>query len=561
MNNSAIAEHFTLLSRLMDIHGENAFKSKTYSIAAFYIERLEEQLTHIDRDKHGSIKGLGASVASKVAELIDTGHMTALDELMANTPPGIVEMLELKGLGPKKIHIIWKEMGIGSIGELEYACNENRLTRYKGFGAKTQIKILESISFYNQNKGHFLYSQIHEIYPSIQTYLENLFGKGAVWNTGNYYRQLPTLYELEFIVAAPLEGVIKKFQTAYPPELLEQTDHSVLYKLNNGLRLKIYSIQKNIPQFLFETSSSPGFAEAFKKKYYPEDFETIPFSDEAAIFEKVQLPFIPAPLRESVTIIDRAAKNELPQLIEAKDIKGIIHNHSNWSDGLFTIEEMAKALMAKGMEYLVISDHSKSATYANGLTEERILQQQKQIDELNKQLAPFKIFKSIECDILGDGSLDYSNEVLKSFDLVIASIHSNLYMSETKAMERLLRAIENPYTTILGHLTGRLLLSRNGYPIDHKKIIDACVANNVVIEINANPHRLDLDWSWIEYALSRNALLSVNPDAHTIEGFDDVQYGVIASQKGGLTAASNLSSFSLKAFEEFITKRKAAINR
>ena len=561
MNNSAIADHFSLLSRLMDIHGENAFKSKTYSITAFHIERLEEQLTHIDRSKHSSIKGLGASVALKIAELIDTGHMTALQQLLANTPQGIVEMLELKGLGPKKIHVIWKEMGIGSIGELEYACNENRLTRYKGFGEKTQLKILESISFYNQNKGHFLYSQIHEIYPSIQAYLERLFGKDALWNTGNYYRQLPTLYELEFIVAAPLKSIQQKFQTAYPPELLEETDHSVLYKLNNGLRLRIYSVLKNIPQFLFTTSSSPEFAQAFKETYYPEDFDTQTCNSETAIFEKAQLPFIPAPLRESVATIERAAKNDLPELIEPKDIRGIIHNHSNWSDGLFTIEEMAKALIAKGIEYLVLSDHSKSAAYANGLTEERIIQQQKQIDELNQQLAPFKIFKSIECDILGDGSLDYSNEVLKSFDLVIASVHSNLYMSETKAMERLLKAIENPYTTILGHLTGRLLLSRNGYPIDHKKIIDSCVAHNVVIEINANPHRLDLDWSWIAYALDQKALLSINPDAHTIDGFDDVQYGVIASQKGGLTPASNLSSFSLKEFEAFITKRKAGIEQ
>ncbi|AHF16904.1 helix-hairpin-helix domain-containing protein [Niabella soli] len=561
MNNSAIADHFTLLSKLMDIHGANSFKSKTYSIAAFHIERLEEQLTVTDRREYSSIKGLGTSVATKIAELIDTGHMQALEELIAETPKGIIEMLELKGLGPKKIHIIWKEMNIESIGELEYACNENRLTRYKGFGEKTQVKILESINFYNQNKGHFLYSQIHQIYPSIQAYLEKLFGKDALWNTGNYYRQLPTLYELEYIVTADMPTIKQKFQTAYPPELLEETENAILYKLNNGLRLRIHSVQKNIPQFLFRTASAPEFADAFIKNYYPDNFETNAFKNEAAIFENAKLPFIPAALRESPTIIERAANNTLPKLIEPGDIKGIIHNHSNWSDGLFTLEEMATALIAKGMEYLVISDHSKSAAYANGLTEERIVQQQLLIDELNQKLAPFKIFKSIECDILGDGSLDYSDDVLKSFDLVIASVHSNLYMNETKAMERLTKAIENPYTTILGHLTGRLLLSRNGYPIDHKKIIDTCVAHNVVIEINANPHRLDLDWRWIEYALSKNALLSINPDAHTIEGFDDIVYGAIASQKGGLTAASNLSSFSLAEFEAFVTKRKAGIER
>ncbi|MBZ4187997.1 DNA polymerase/3'-5' exonuclease PolX [Niabella beijingensis] len=559
MNNSTIADHFTLLSKLMDINGENAFKAKTYSIAAFHIERLEEQLTDIDRASYSSIKGLGASVAGKIIELIDTGKMTALEEMLAATPAGIAEMLELKGLGPKKIHIIWKEMGIASVGELEYACNENRLTRYKGFGEKTQVKILESIQFYNQNKGHFLYSQVYEIFPSVLAYLEAGFGKGTVWNTGNYYRQLPTLYELEFIIAEKPELIKQKFQTAYPPELLEETENSILYKLNNGLRLRIYPLQEKIPQFLLKTSSSPEFLETFCNRFYPGTFEDTVFDSETAVFENANLPYIPACLRESATIIDRAEKNALPQLIQLNDIKGIIHNHSTWSDGLYTLEEMARALMEKKMEYLVISDHSKSAAYANGLTEDRIQQQQQAIDALNKKLAPFRIYKSIECDILGDGSLDYSNEVLATFDLVIASVHSNLYMNETKAMERLMKAIENPYTTILGHLTGRLLLSRNGYPINHRKIIDACVANQVVIEINANPHRLDLDWSWIEYAMNKGALLSINPDAHTIEGFDDIRFGVIAAQKGGLTAAYNLSSFSLEQFESFTTRRKATI--
>ncbi|MCF3109170.1 PHP domain-containing protein [Niabella sp. CC-SYL272] len=559
MNNSTIASHFELLAKLMDIHGENAFKAKTYSIAAFHIERLEEQLTAMDRSSYAGIKGLGASVAAKIIELMDTGKMKVLEDLLADTPPGVTEMLELKGLGPKKIHVIWKEMGIISVGELEYACIENRLTRYKGFGEKTQVKILESINFYTQHKGHFLYAQIHELFPSIQNYLEKLFGTDKVWNTGNYYRQLPTLHELEFIIADQLDTIKQKFQTAYPPELLEETDQSVLYKLNNGLRLRVYAVQERIPQFLFTTSSSPEFSAAFLQRFYPGNFESTAFNSESEIFEKATLPYIPACLRESVSIIDHAAKNELPQLIQVSDIRGIVHNHSTWSDGLFTIEEMAKALIDKKMEYLVISDHSKSAAYANGLTEERIIQQHQAIDMLNEKLAPFKIYKSIECDILGDGSLDYSNEVLATFDLVIASIHSNLYMNETKAMERLIKAIENPYTTILGHLTGRLLLSRNGYPIDHKKIIDACVANQVVIEINANPHRLDLDWSWISYAMDSGALLSINPDAHTIEGFDDIRFGVIAAQKGGLTPAYNLSSFPLPAFEDFITKRKAAI--
>ncbi|MEO6355285.1 MAG: PHP domain-containing protein, partial [Ferruginibacter sp.] len=242
--------------------------------------------------------------------------------------------------------------------------------------------------------------------------------------------------------------------------------------------------------------------------------------------------------------------------LQVNDIKGIIHSHSNWSDGGYTIEEMAKAAMGKGFEYLVISDHSKSAFYANGLQEERIKEQHLYIDQLNQQLAPFKIFKSIESDILNDGSLDYSNAILSTFDLVIASVHSNLKMSEDKAMLRLITAIENPYTTILGHMTGRLLLSRKGYPVDHKKIIDACAANHVVIELNAHPSRLDIDWRYIEYALEKNVLISIDPDAHSLDGFNDIQYGVLAAQKAMVRKENNLSSFGLQELETFLVKKK-----
>ena len=218
------------------------------------------------------------------------------------------------------------------------------------------------------------------------------------------------------------------------------------------------------------------------------------------------------------------------------------------------------ALISKGFEYLVISDHSKAAAYANGLTEERIREQHQYIDQLNSRFAPFRIFKGIECDILTDGNLDYPDPVLSTFDLVIASVHSNLKMNEEKAMSRLMKAISNPYTCILGHMTGRLLLSRNGFPVDHQQIIDACAANHVVIELNAHPRRLDMDWKWIDYALSKNVLISIDPDAHIIEGFDDIRYGVLAAQKGGLSKANNLSSFGLKEFEQFLTNRRLKKN-
>ena len=286
----------------------------------------------------------------------------------------------------------------------------------------------------------------------------------------------------------------------------------------------------------------------------------VDFENEESIFASAGIDYISAFLRDNESILTRAKEKKLPQLIQPSDIRAIIHSHSNWSDGVNTIEEMAVESVKRGYEYLVISDHSKSAFYANGLSEERIREQHRYIDELNEKfkIQAFRIFKSIECDILNDGSLDYSNEILSTFDLVIASVHSNLKMTEEKAMSRVLKAISNPFVTILGHMTGRLLLSRNGYPLDHKKIIATCAANHVVIELNAHPRRLDIDWRWIDFALENGALLSIDPDAHSVEGFNDVRYGVLAAQKGGLTKDKNLSSFTLREFENYLEVRKKA---
>ena len=304
----------------------------------------------------------------------------------------------------------------------------------------------------------------------------------------------------------------------------------------------------------FTLSCDPAFLSAWE--LLP-NFKLHPFQSEAAIFEQVGVHFIPAAQREQPKIIQNASKKTLPAAINPTDIKGIIHSHSTWSDGIHTIEQMALAAKQKGYEYLIISDHSKSAFYANGLQADRILAQHKEIDALNKKLAPFVIFKSIESDILNDGSLDYPEEVLASFDIVIASVHSNLKMTEEKAMMRLLNAISNPYTSILGHPTGRLLLSRKGYPVDHEAIIESCAEHNVVIELNAHPRRLDMDWRYIQAAVENDVLISINPDAHAIAGFDDCKYGVLVAQKAGLTKASNLSSFSLSEMMEFIEFQQA----
>lgn len=556
MDNAAIADNFSLLAKLMDIHGENSFKTKTYAAAAFNIEKLPMQLKDTPKEKIATIKGIGASTGEKVMEMIDTGQLQVLNDLISNTPPGVIEMLNIKGIGPKKIHTIWKEMEIESLGELLYACNENRLTLFKGFGEKTQQNVQEAIEFYFSNQGHFLYAQLDEVFPQIDNYLKKIFSPEKVAVTGAYRQQALTIEQLEFVILEPRERIKPAFQTAQPPELLEETEHSLLYKLRNGLKLRLYTGSTNMATALFHTSGSPEFINAFEEAFPGAVItDSITTTDEV-IFNQANIPFILPCLREKASIIDKAKKKELPVLIQTADIRSIIHSHSNWSDGSNTIEEMAVECVKRGLEYLVISDHSQTAFYANGLKEDRIKEQHRYVDELNAKLAPFKIFKSIESDILNDGSLDYPEPVLQTFDLVIASVHSNLKMTEEKAMKRLITAIENPYTTILGHMTGRLLLSRNGYPVDHHQIIDACAANKVVIELNAHPRRLDIDWKWIDYAIDKGVLLSINPDAHALDGFDDIKYGVLAAQKGGMTKANNLSSFLLADFEKFLLERK-----
>jgi DNA polymerase (family X) len=554
IDNYYIADQFSLLSKLMDIHGENSFKTKSYSIAAFTIEKLPEQLSAMQHEKIFAIKGIGDAIGKKIIGILETNELNLLKEYILKTPPGVIEMLNIKGIGPKKIATIWKEMEIESIGELLYACNENRLLLYKGFGEKTQKSVKDTIEFYLKNLGSYLYAEAEPYALAIEKKLKEKFPSEKFELTGEYKQHAEIINQLAWVTTADSDS-LKEFFTANNFTIETKTDTTLICKGPEGMKLHFYcTIKELFYTKLFETSSSEEFLQAWKEKTNWDAFKN--FINEEEIFSASKINFIPAYLREKATIIEKAAREKLPDTIEAKDIKAIIHSHSNWSDGSNTIEEMAKACIEKGYEYFVISDHSKSAFYANGLNEERIKEQHHYIDELNKKLAPFKIFKSIECDILNDGSLDYSANILSTFDLVITSVHSNLKMSEDKAMMRLLNAIENPYTTILGHMTGRLILSRPGYPVDHKKIIDACAANNVAIELNAHPRRLDIDWRFIDYALEKGVLISIDPDAHSTDGYNDVKYGVLVAQKALLTKEKNLSSFSLQQFETFLSNKK-----
>jgi len=537
----------------MDIHGENGFKAKSYSIAAFTIEKLPTQLVSLPEEKIFSIKGIGDAIGKKIVEQIQTGELKILSEYLTKTPHGVKEMLQIKGIGPKKISVIWKELEIENLGELLYACNENRLLLYKGFGEKTQQNIKEAIEFYLNHQGRYLYAQVENYADAIESKVKENFSEHKFLIAGDFRRQLEIIDKLEWITTASSEQLINFF-TQNNFEVVETTESSTQFKgPENVLLIFFHASTENFYKIFFEKSCSEEFLEAWNKNFSLKNN----YASEDEIFLEAGTDFIPSYLREKESVIEKAKQHLIPAIIQSNEITAIIHSHSKWSDGVNTIEEMAITAKQKGLEFLVLSDHSKSAFYANGLTEERIIAQHEEINELNKKLTPFKIFKSIESDILNDGNLDYSNEVLNNFDIVIASVHSNLKMKEDKAMMRLIKAIENPYTSILGHPTGRLLLSRNGYPVDHKKIIDACAENNVVIELNAHPKRLDIDWRWIGYCLEKNVLISIDPDAHSINGFNDTRYGILAAQKAGVTREQNLSSFSLQKFEEFLKIQQA----
>ncbi|MEN9885206.1 MAG: hypothetical protein RLZZ420_2423 [Bacteroidota bacterium] len=550
ISNAAIADIFNLLSKLMDIHQENSFKSKSYSSAAFAIDKLSESLCTLDKNQIPLLNGIGVSTAGKIIEILNTGKLVLLEELISKTPAGVLDMLQIKGLGPKKISTIWKEMGIESVGELLYACQENRLTLFKGFGEKTQKNVADAIEFIMRHQGHFLFASVETYVHQIQAVLTGKFPESYIMVTGEFARQMPTLEKIEWLTSIQKDTLVEWLKSQ-GFDIIETAADSLLANNREGIPLKfnIVSAAEFMPA-LFRQNCSEEFLEAFSRQY-PNAISNI--SKEEDAFLNAGISVLPVFLRESakqLTLSDEFITN----IVTPGDIRGIIHSHSNWSDGSNTLEEMVRACIAKGYEYLVISDHSKTAFYANGLSEEKVRAQHQQIDELNHKYAPFRIFKSIESDILNDGALDYPDYILKTFDLVIASVHSNLKMSEEKAMQRLIKAIENPFTTILGHPTGRLLLSRNGYPLDHEKIIDTCVANNVVIEINAHPRRLDLDWKWIGRAQEKGAILSINPDAHHVDGFDDVRYGVLAAQKGGLQKQNNLSSWSLEKLEKHLQR-------
>lgn len=555
MTNSDISDILKLYADLSELHNGNPFKIKSFAAASFRIDKMPEPLAGKSIEELENTEGIGKSIAAKIIEINTRESFKELDELIEATPKGVREMMQVKGIGPKKIAMIWKEMGVENIGELLYACKENRLAQAKGFGLKTQENVLKQIEFMFVSANKFHYAKVLDPALILLGLLQQTEGVHYASFCGEIRRKLEVLEVIELLISSSdLPGVQQNISACGILTDIKAVD-AVISGKYEGYPVKI-SLTDDL-SFQTELFKQTGSLIHVNKVFFKIGSTQKNYASEAELYKAAKLSYIEPEMRESKGEIEKAANGTLPKLIEFTDLTGPLHNHSTWSDGLNTIAALAQYCKEKGYQYLGMADHSKSAFYANGLSEEKVLVQQKEIAALNEKMgADFKIFAGIESDILYDGNLDYENEILATFDYVVASVHSVLKMTEEKAMSRLIKAIENPYTTILGHPTGRLLLMREGYPINHHKIIDACAANGVIIEINANPYRLDLDWRYIDYALKKNVKLSINPDAHEIAGFYDMFYGVEVARKGGLSKDMCLNTMSLAELDQYFKNRK-----
>jgi len=551
----------------MELHDENSFKIRSYQGALNSLERGDQDIMELSSAELSQIPGVGKSILESIEQLKSRESFDYLDQLLEKTPEGILEILQIKGLGPKKVKTIWDELGITSTHELMEACQSGKVAKIKGFGEKTQDTIIQNLEFKASNAGKWLYADIEIRIGDFEKELQELYPEAAVALVGDFARKMEIISEAEFLIGLDsLFGGKEKLKSleTITWDLSQSSPFSWRGTLKEvNLKVTIHFTTKK--DFLWKKLTliaSPGhLAELVdEKESISEKLAKRNYDSEEDFFRVNELQYIPVEMREGFGEVALAKANEIPELLKESDLKGILHNHSTYSDGKHSLRQMAEHCKNLGFEYLGISDHSRTAFYAGGLEIEKVLKQHAEIDELNLELAPFRIFKGIESDILPDGKLDYPDDTLAKFDFIVSSIHSVLNMDIRKATHRLITAIENPYTTILGHPTGRLLLRRAGYPIDHKSIIDACAANHVVIEINANPWRLDLDWRWVSYALQQGVKLSINPDAHEMDGYDDMKYGVLVGRKGGLTKEMTLNTLSEKEIAAYFSNRKAQIS-
>jgi DNA polymerase (family 10) len=540
MDNHLVGRAFSLYAELLQLHGQDERLSDWLSGAAYRIRQLEKAVTAMSDTE------LAEQFRPEIIAIIKEGkkrhRIAALEGLIQLTPSGLFDMMRIKGLGGHKLHVLWQTAKIDTIEDLLAAAKAGNIRAIPGFGAKTEANIIAAIDAMNSSAQLFHYASVAELANDFVRSLQKRFDSQLISLCGDIRRQSTTIAQIEVIAAVPLaKDRLRKVMNVGEQTETDTTGHT----------------HDEIPVTIYHTTPEEYYWNLFVRtgnQTHVEKVNATNFSSEQAVYQSAGLPFIPPELREDIAEW-HWAKDPQP-LIKMEDIRGVVHNHTDWSDGVDRLESFVRACERKGYEYVVISDHSRNAHYAGGLKPDKVLRQFEEIDKLNKKLAPFKVFKSIECDILVSGELDYDAELLKQFNMVIISVHQQLKMAEEKATARLIKAIENPFTTILGHMTGRQLLVRPGYPLDFEKVIDACAANGVVIEVNANPYRLDMDWSHIPYAIEKGVMISINPDSHSIHEIDNIRWGVSAARKGGLTKTMTWNTMPLPEIERWL-KRQA----
>ena len=572
MQKKPVSDILENIAMLLEIKGENPFKSRAYYNAAKALSGITNLEELVKEKRLREIKGIGEALSQKIEEYSKTGTMAYYEELTRAVPESLLELMQIPNLGPKKIKVLYDELEITNIGELEYACKENRLIHLTGFGEKTQEKVLKGIEFFKRHKGEFLFGDVYQEAERIRQRLSTIVDPIWAEVCGSIRRRKEVVRDMDILVAAENHEKITSFFVSMPEvdQVLVTGETKTSVRMKSGIEadLRVVTRQEFPYALVYFTGSKEhnvrlrGIAK--KKGWKLNEYgifdgdNLVTCKSEEEIYRALGLPYIPPELREDSGEIEAAEQDKLPSLVQHEDIRGIFHVHTDFSDGVDSLERMVEAAQKFGFSYIGVSDHSKTAYYAGGLKHDAILRQWEMIDTLNKKNSTFRIFKGIESDILSDGSLDYDDSILEGFDFVIASVHSGFTMKKDDMEERILKAMKNPYTTILGHPTGRLLLSRDGYQVDMMRIIDCAAQNHVILELNASPYRLDIDWRYLKYAKDKGVMISINPDAHAVAGLEEVFFGVNIARKGWQESKDILNTRDVNDIKEIFTKIRNA---
>jgi DNA polymerase (family 10) len=578
MDKKEAAQILDQMGTLLELKGENPFRAKAYHNAALAVAACTEELSTLATEKRlHEIRGVGAGIAEVITDLIVTGKSKHFEELRSGFPAGVLELLRIQGLGPKRVKILIEKLKIRSIPELQKACEEHKLAEIDGFGKKTEENILKGIAQIQQSSDKHLYPKAKETADRIVALLSSQKHLQRCEIAGSLRRKKELIGDIDILASCgedKRKAVFEAFTTRSEVDrVIAVGDTKASIVLRNGINCDLRIVnEREFPFALnYFTGSKEhnveirtlartfgwslneyGFSKIEEKKATTKHRPLPKCKEEADIYAALGLDYIPPELRENMGEVQEASRHKLPRLIEERDIRGTLHCHTTSSDGLNSLEEMSAAAMKKGWQYLGIADHSQAAAYAGGLSPEKARQQLKAIDDFNKRAKGFRVFKGTECDILPDGSMDFPNSLLASYDYVVASIHSKFKMTEFEATKRLVKALKNKYVTMLGHPTGRLLLEREGYPVDMREVITVAADNGKMIELNAHPMRLDLDWRFLRLAKEKGVLISINPDAHNIDGLDDMIYGIGIARKGWLESGDVINTRVTVKLEELL---------